>query len=326
MRPAIYPFEALLPGLAALFLSVFAVLAEPVTTPASPETSTNASAAHPKSLVQKLVSVLAGSSTTPTNFPDAQAFIYRDLKPEPLRLFVVKPDGWRTNDHRPAFIYFFGGGWTRGDPSKSIGWARMAAKWGMIGIAPDYRTVERFGTTPVEAVADARAALRWVEDHAPELGVDTNQIVVGGSSAGGHLALWTAITKAPYGSHAGESPATKPAALVLISAPGDTAPAAWGDNAKLSQRFGPHIGDVSPLQHLDTNMPPTLMFHGDADPTVPYRHAVALHGTLVATGNTCEFITVPGGGHGLPADWKIKSRDMIQTFLKGQKILPAVEK
>jgi acetyl esterase/lipase len=220
-------------------------------------------------------------------------------------------------------IYFFGGGWTRGDPSKSIGWARMVAKWGMIGIAPDYRTSERFGTTPMEAVADARAATRWVEDHAVELGVDENRIVVGGSSAGGHLALWTAIAKAPVGSKPEESPAIKPAALVLISAPGDTTPAAWDNNLRQIKRFGPHIGDVSPLQNLDTKMPPMIMFHGDADPTVPYHLAVTLHDKLVATSNTCEFITIPGGGHGIPLEWKNKSRDLIKKFLEEQDLLPS---
>ncbi len=263
---------------------------------------------------------------TPTNFPDAETFVYRELKPEPLRLFVVKPEGWRANDHRPAMIYFFGGAWTRGDPGKSIGWARMVAKWGMIGIAPDYRTVERFGATPVEATADARAAMRWVEDHAVELGVDTKRIVVGGSSAGGHLALWTAIAKAPFGSKPEETPTAKPAALVLISVPGDTSFAAWDNDPKKVTRFGPHIGDVSPLQNLDANMPPVIMFHGDADPTVPYRIAVALHDKLIATSNVCEFTTIAGGGHGIPPEWKDKSRDMIKKFLKEQNILPVANK
>ena len=198
----------------------------------------------------------------------------------------------------------------------------MAAKWGMVGIAPDYRTSERFGTTPVEATADARAATRWVEDHATELGVDTNEIVVGGSSAGAHLALWTAIARAPFGSKPEESPTIKPVALVLISVPADTSPDAWDNNARQLKRFGPHIGDVSPLQFLDAKMPPVLMFHGDADLTVPYRIAVALHDKLTATSNTCEFITIPGGGHGIPPEWKNKSRDMIQKFLEEQKILP----
>jgi len=278
------------------------------------------------SLVAVLGFSVLADTNTPTSFPDAQTYVYRDLKPEPLRLFVVKPDGWRTGDRRPVMVYFFGGAWTHGDPTKSIGWARMAAKWGMVGIAPDYRTIDRFGTTPVEATADARAAIRWVEDHAAELGVDTNRIVVGGSSAGGHLALWTAIAKAPFGSKAEESPTIKPAALLLISAPGDTTREAWDNDPKKIERFGPHIGDVSPLQNLDAKMPPVIMFHGDADPTVPYRIAVALHDKLVATSNTCEFTTIHGGGHGIPPDWKDKSREMIKDFLQKQKILPVTNK
>jgi acetyl esterase/lipase len=258
------------------------------------------------------------------DFPDAKTYVYRNLEPEPLRLFVVKPEGWHTDDRRSAMIYFFGGAWTRGDPSKSIGWARMAAKWGMVGIAPDYRTAERFETTPVEATADARLAMRWVEDHAKMLGIDTNRIVVAGTSAGGHLALWTAIAKAPLGSIPEESPTTKPAALVLISAPADTMPATWNDDPKMLKRFGPHIGDVSPLQHLDLKMPPVIMFHGDADPTVPYATAVALHDKLVGSSNVCEFVTIRGGGHGVGPDWKDKSRAMIKEFLTKQNILPAV--
>ncbi|HTS19901.1 MAG TPA: alpha/beta hydrolase [Verrucomicrobiae bacterium] len=269
------------------------------------------------------VEAFLSDATTPTSFPGAQTFVYRELKPDPLLLFVVKPDGWQPSDHRPAMVYFFGGAWTRGNPTKSIGWARMAAKWGMVGIAPDYRTRERFNTTPVESVADARAAIRWVDDHAAELGVNASKVVVAGASAGGHLALWTAITAAPFGSRADESPTTKPVALVLISAPADTSDAAWNNDASFIKRFGPHITDVSPLQNLDSKMPPVLMFHGNADPTVPYSIAAALHDKLIATSNTCEFVTISGGGHGLPPSWKETSRQMIKDFLTTQRVLPA---
>ena len=314
-------------SLAVLLAVSVSVFAEQPTNSPLAESSTNSPAKKSfKDLVLKFESRLNDTGSTPTNFPGAQTFIYRDLKPEPLRLFVVKPEGWRAGDQRPAMVYFFGGAWTRGTPSKSIDWARMVAKWGMVGVAPDYRTFERFGTSPVEATADARAAMRWVEDHAAELGVDTNKIVVGGSSAGGHLALWTAIAKAPFGSRPEESPTAKPAALVLISAPGDTTLEAWDNDLRKIERFGPHIGDVSPLQNLDLKMPPVIMFHGDADPTVPYRIAVALHDKLIATSNTCEFTSIPGGGHGIPPDWKNKSRDMIKEFLKAQKILSVTNK
>lgn len=162
------------------------------------------------------------AETTPVTLDGAETFVYRDGKPDPMRLHVFKPGGWKPGIKLPALIWFFGGGWVRGTPDKSAGWARLAAQWGMVGIAPDYRTQLRFGTSPLESVADARASLRWVEDHALELGIDPAKIVVGGNSAGGHLALWTAIGKTPPGSRAEEAPGVKPAALILLSAPSDT--------------------------------------------------------------------------------------------------------
>lgn len=117
--------------------------------------------------------------TTPATIPGAETFVYRDGQPDPMRLHVFKPKGWKSGDKLPALVWFFGGGWTKGSPERSAGWARNAAQWGMVGIAPDYRTKNRFNTSPLESVADARAALRWVQDHAAELGIDPARIVVG---------------------------------------------------------------------------------------------------------------------------------------------------
>jgi predicted esterase len=70
-------------------------------------------------------------------------------------------------------------------------------------------------------------------------------------------------------------------------------------------------------------MPPVLMFHGDADQVVPYRYAVALDKRLRDTGNECEFITIPGSGHGLNTDeWKTKAVTFSTAFLERLKILP----
>ena len=43
------------------------------------------------------------------------------------------------------------------------------------------------------AVEDGRCALRWVFRHAQQYSLDPERIVVGGMSAGGHLALLTAM-------------------------------------------------------------------------------------------------------------------------------------
>jgi acetyl esterase len=258
--------------------------------------------------------------TTPTELPGAETFFYQEEGPPPLRLFVVKPVGWQAGDRRPALLFFFGGGWTTGTPASSIFWARFAAGLGMVGIAPDYRTKGRNDVSPLGSVADGRAALHWVQEHAAELGLDPARIVVGGNSAGGHVALWTALTPAPPGSDEKDAPRIKPAALILFSAVSDTSTA----TGYTPQRFGTHTTALSPVHQLDAKMPPVLAFHGDADKTVPLRQAVALRDQLLAIGNVCELHIVPGGGHNFGNDvpeWREKSRELMIDFLKNQGLL-----
>jgi acetyl esterase/lipase len=238
-----------------------------------------------------------------------------------MRLFVVKPTGWQASDRRPALVFFFGGGWTTGTPTSSIFWAKFAAEQGMVGIAPDYRTKGRHDVSPLASVADSRAALRWVQDHATELGIDPARVVVGGNSAGGHVALWTAITHTPPGSNEKEAPKIKPTALILFSTVSDTSK----ETGYTPQRFGEHTTDLSPVHQLDAKMPPVLAFHGDADKLVPLRQATALRDKLIASGNACELHIVPGGGHNFGNDvpeWQGKSRELIIEFLKKQKLMP----
>lgn len=262
----------------------------------------------------------AAPETTPIELPGAEAHVYRAGPPE-LRLFVVKPAAWKSTDRRPALVFFFGGGWTTGTPAKSVFWAKFAAGLGMVGIVPDYRTKGRHDTSPLASVADARAGLRWVQDHARELGVDPARIVVGGNSAGGHVALWTAITHPPPGSDPAESPVRAPAALVLFSTVSDTSTA----TGYTSQRFGADATALSPVHQLDAHMPPVLAFHGDADKLVPPRQALAFRDHLLATGNACELHVVPGGGHNFGQDvtaWQEKSRVLLREFLSDQGLLP----
>src|SRR5882724_5277000 len=262
-----------------------------------------------------------GPAATPVSLPGAETFVYRDGKPDPMRLHVFKPKNWQVEDHRPALVFFFGGGWTKGTPERSASYAKWAATLGMVGIAPDYRTKERFGTSPLESVADGRAALRWVEDHADKLGIDPKKIVVGGSSSGGHVALWTAIEHTPPGSATNEAPLTKPFALILVSPVSDTSSV----SGYTPKRFGDKAEALSPVHQLDAKMPPVLVFHGDADTTVTNAQSIALCGKLIASSNVCELITVPGGSHGFQSqlpEWKDKTRAAMKEFLTKQGVLP----
>lgn len=260
---------------------------------------------------------LAAENAASLSWDHGEAHTYRATDPEPVRLYVFKPPGWKADDRRTGFVFFFPGGWAIGKPQDVLYWADFAVRDGMVAILPDYRTKTRFGATPLDSVADGRAALRWVQDHAAELGIDPKKIVVGGISSGGHLALWTAITKTPPGSNPQEAPKEKPASLFVICPCSDTSP----DTGFASHLFGTHGEALSPLHHLDNPMPPVLLIHGDADAYVPYRQSVALAAKLKSGGGICEFISVPGGLHPFldqMREWRGKCYGYLQKFLAGQ--------
>src|SRR5262249_37532970 len=73
---------------------------------------------------------------------------------------------------------------------------------------------------------------------------------------------------------------------------------------------------VSPLQYVRSGMPPVLTVHGDADPTVPYQHAVRLHDALDKAGIRNQLVTIPGGKHGgFTRDETLRAFGEIKKFL-----------
>ncbi len=237
----------------------------------------------------------AAPEKTPLSIPGSEPVVFRTVGKAELRLHIVKPTGWTAGEKRPCLVAYFGGGWNGGTPERLIGWAKWAAGLGMVGIAPDYRTRERFGTTPEDCVADARAAVTWIEKNAEMLGIDPQRIVAIGSSAGGHVAAWTAISSAGPGKD-DPAPPIMPAALVLINPVTDTKAGGYGG----PKRFGNDAARAkasSVPDQMQKSMPPAIVFHATADNTVPYANSVAFRNEMVKNGNRCELVTFEGLGH-----------------------------
>jgi acetyl esterase/lipase len=229
--------------------------------------------------------------------PGAESSVFNKVGDVELRLHVVKPKDWKASDRRPCLVTFFGGGWTSGTPVKSITYAKWAAKYGLVGVAPDYRTRKRFDAKPEDCVADGRAAVRWVQDHAAELGIDPAKIVVQGSSAGGHVAGWTAIQDPVTSETASDLvPNPVPKGLILLWPVTDTGTNGYGG----PKRFGndeARANNLSVTGRMPAKMPPTLVFHGSADKTVKFENSQAFTDKIKANGNSCELVVFPDAPH-----------------------------
>lgn len=125
----------------------------------------------------------------------------------PLRVRLYTPVA-AGGDALPAMVFFHGGGFVLGDLDCYDPLCRMFAnESGARVIAVDYRLAPEHPFPA--AVEDCYAALKWVEDNAPTLGVDANRIAVAGDSAGGNLAAAAVLL-------AKEKGAPKPAFQLLI--------------------------------------------------------------------------------------------------------------
>lgn len=86
----------------------------------------------------------------------------------------------------PALIYLHGGGWTVGAVDQFEGAMRIFAEEGQIRVfAVEYRLAPEF-RYPTQ-LGEAEAVLRYLVEHAQDLGVDPTRIAIGGDSAGGNM-------------------------------------------------------------------------------------------------------------------------------------------
>lgn len=224
------------------------------------------------------------------SFEPDKKIVYKEFDKDPLELNVYLPAGWSASDKRPAIVFFFGGGWTGGSPSQFFPHGRYLASRGMVAASAQYRTRGSHGTSPLECVADAKSAVRWMRQHAAELGIDPQRIAAGGGSAGGHVAATTGVIDGLDEKGEDGSISSKPNAMALFNPATNTAP--------LTERLGDMARDISPLHHVNAGDPPTIIFHGKADTTVPFATAEAFCDAMKSAGNRCELVAYEGRPHG----------------------------
>ena len=232
---------------------------------------------------------LAATASAEGPEPDAR-IVYAEPEGGDLELHVFRPAGWKPSDERPAIVFFFGGGWTGGAPPQFYPHARHFADRGLVAISAQYRTKTSHGVDPFACIADGKAAIRWVREHAAALGVDPARVVAGGGSAGGHVAASTAFLEDPAG---GDEDAARPVALMLFNPVIDTTEKGYGAEKVAGREL-----DASPVHRVRPGAPPTIIFHGTADTTVPFENVERFERLMREAGNRCELVRYEGEKHG----------------------------
>lgn len=232
----------------------------------------------------------------------AREEIYRRIDGVDLRAWVFEPDK-PVNKPRPAVVFYFGGGWRRGTPRQFLPHSQYLARRGMVAVCADYRVSERHGTSPQDAVQDAKAAIRWVRSSAERLAVDPQRIVAAGGSAGGHLAAATALVPG-FDPDPNSPVSSAPNALVLfnpavILAPPEEPGLLSEEKLRdISERCQGRPKEISPYHHVRPGLPPSIIFHGTNDTAVPHATVVAFRDRMKSAGNRCELVSFPGESHG----------------------------
>ena len=257
------------------------------------------------------------------NFTQGPLVTYGNRQGEPLYLDVIRPE--KTNGL--GVVLMVSGSWKSGTNSLRPWMVAPLLRRGYTVFAACH--VSQPKATVMEIIEDVNRAVRYVRHHAATYGIDPNRLGVTGGSAGGHLSLMLATRGGPGSPQATdpidrESSAVQAVAIfypvtdLLNLGPSTENLGDGGPPKSFVKAFGPNstnltlwkqIGrDTSPIYFVRSNLPPTLIYHGDADTLVPLEQSQRYQAEARRQGATVELVIHPGGNHGwLTMLWDIRA-------------------
>jgi acetyl esterase len=268
-----------------------------------------------------------GAKVYPPKLTGAEVEAYKTVGDTKLNLYIYYPPGHKPTDKRAAIVFFFGGGWTNGSPGQFEQHCKHLASRGMVAITADYRVASRHQVKAVSCVADAKSAIRYVRKEATRLGVDPNRIVAAGGSAGGHLAACSGVVQGFDERGEDLSISSVPNAMALFNPAVVLAPADGLTRineervTSLKERMGVEPKLLSPYHQVKAGAPPTIIFHGKADNTVPYATVELFTKAMTDAGNKCTLVGYEGQAHGFfnygRSEYYEKTVAALDEFLAG---------
>ncbi len=287
-------------------------------------------------LAVALVCAWQGWADEPANYKRTEDVIYGRKFGTALTMDVFQP----TKPNGVGIIFVVSGGWFSSREMILTGACQPLLDRGYAVFAVVHGSQPKF-TIP-EITQDMQRAVRFIRYHAADYGIDPNRLGVSGGSAGGHLSL-TLGTHGGAGTPGAKDPVDRESSAVQCVAcffpPTDFLnygkPGVDGVGVGLLKDFKPAFGpqadtpegrqklghEISPIYFITSNMPPTLIIHGNADPLVPIQQSESFVQRAKEAGATAELIVKEGKSHGWP-NWQgdmASCADWFDKYLRGVK-------
>jgi acetyl esterase/lipase len=241
--------------------------------------------------------------------------VYASPEGRDLRMDIYVPAG-SPPEGAPGIVFVHGGSWKGGTRKDVRFYAVRYAARGYVTATVDYR-LSSVATFPAP-LEDVRAAIRFLRGNASAYGLRPDALAVVGHSAGGHLALLAAYARdADAGRDAVRAVVDFYGPVDLTEGVAASHPAVRALMGKSLEEARAAYEDASPLRLVRPGLPPTLIFHGTIDSTVPVAQSDALFTALDAAGVPAYEDRVRGWPHAMDVEARVNQHcaGVMDAFL-----------
>ena len=218
-----------------------------------------------------------------------EKILYKNTNEGELNLFVYKPSEFDVKKKYSCIVFFHGGGWNSGTPEQFQRQSRYFASRGMLAISVEYRIRNEHGTSPIQAMEDAKSAIRFIRSNAKLFSINPNRIATAGGSAGGHLAAVAGNIDLFDNSDEDLTISSKPNLLILYNPVIDFGTRKW--------LWINNPSDASPIHNISKGSPPTIILTGTNDKIVPVESIMNYKKIMESVGSRCDVILYEGAEH-----------------------------
>ena len=231
--------------------------------------------------------------------PDiSYSYAKRDKVNLKLHFFIPKKSKLKS-----SVLLFHGGGWAFGSSYSLFKICKSLAKEGILCASADYRLALKHDTKVKDSMLDAADAYKWMVKNSEKLNIKKDQIMVGGGSSGGHLAASLAMIPDEK-----NETYDNIKAMILFNPALNTSALNAEIPENIDERrknlwlyvrklFEGKFEDLSPSNFIRSDLPPSIIFHGEKDKTIPIFLIEDFTKEMKEKGNQVDLLKWKDNGH-----------------------------